>query len=622
MFVIDVWMCLLVHSELTLTANALRVPRHATIASRQDVNQAYDFVIVGGGISGLTVADRLTEDPNVSVLVIEAGPFDHDEDAVLVPGAWDPTAYLVPDFLSEPDTVLNSQAFSVLAPRVVGGGSIVNTMLNLRAAKEEYDLWDDLGADGWNWGSLLPYFKKSENFTAPDPQYAAEANISWVDDVHGHDGPVQISYPSFFYNGSANWWNAALETGLSPTDDPNGGNLAGLFFYTLDVDFTTRTRSHARLDHYTEVKDERPNYHIITEYRASRIVLDGKKATGVEYLPSGGGDVLSVSASREVLIAAGALYTPQLLQLSGIWPKNNLDKLGIPVVADLPGVGANFQDHPSVTVPYDLSNNIYPNAATLSTSSAYDSEQRALYDSSREGAYVLCRGFSTNIAFVPLQNATLDYLAIVEEARAADPTASLPSNTDPSVLKGYKAQRQLILNQLEGKDTPSGLIHFNTGNQVVIFLLKPLSRGIVTINTTHPLTNPVLDFRTMADSIDLDMATALFLKNREIMESPYMQILGPSEQVPFSGSVTDEEKIKQMILAATAPSSAHQCCTAAMVPQDQGGVVDPDGKVYGIESLRVIDASILPMIPSAPLMPTIYALAERLADIIKQEYLP
>jgi len=204
------------------TAVANPLPRHATLVSRQIVNETqYDFIIAGGGIAGLTAANRLTEDPSgetacpiifpftalliigiVNVLVIEAGPFDQGEAEVLVPGKFSLNRY-TSLLQSVPQKALNNQKFIVPFGRVVGGGSAVNALVWLRSAKAEYDSWDkQLGDSGWNWNTLLPYFEKSEKFTPPSQSYAREANISFIDNVHGKEGPVHVSYPNFFWNGS------------------------------------------------------------------------------------------------------------------------------------------------------------------------------------------------------------------------------------------------------------------------------------------------------------------------------------------------------------------------------------------------------------------------------------
>lgn len=151
---------------------------------------------------------------------------------------------------------------------------------------------------------------------------------------------------------AGNWFEAAVSSGLRAVGDPSAGDASGVIFFPTVADFTSRTRSHARLNHYERVKT-RPNYHILAEHTVSRVLFEKKRAIGVEYLPTAGGEVVTVKARKEVLLAAGALHTPKVLQLSGVGPKKLLSKLGIPVVADLPGVGANFHDQPSIIIPYN-----------------------------------------------------------------------------------------------------------------------------------------------------------------------------------------------------------------------------------------------------------------------------
>ncbi|KAK3386440.1 hypothetical protein B0H63DRAFT_467790 [Podospora didyma] len=596
-----------------------RTPKFATVVTpRTAQDTAYDFIVAGGGISGLTVADRLSEDPSVSVLVIEAGPIDNNEESVLIPGKYFPVPYLWLPLLTVPQTALNGKIFNMPAGKVVGGGSVVNAMVFVRPGKDELKDWETLGATGWDWNSLLPYYKKSENFTAPNAAFAKAANFSYIDAVHGHDGPVQASYPNFYFEGTKNWFEAAVSSGLRPVGDPNAGNGAGVMFISTVVDFTSRTRSHARLNHY-EVAKTRPNYHLLPGHSVSRIIFDRKKAVGVEYLPTAGGALLTAKVKKEVLVAAGAIHTPQILQLSGIGPKKLLDKFGIPVVADLPGVGANFHDQPSIIIPYRITNNIQPNTATLNENATYDAEQRARYDQSKTGPYVITRGLSQNLALSPLRNTTSKWAEIVAAARRNDPSKYLPADTHPTVLEGYKAQRKLTLKQYEG-ETPVAMISWDTANSNRMYFLRPLSRGSITINSTNPLLVPLIDPQTMVDPIDVDLIVASTLKNRQIMMQPMMKVLGPEEASPFGNHITDEAELKRILAGVVEPSSAHQCCTAAMMPKNLGGVVDPDMKVYDVKGVRVIDTSYWPMVLTSAPTATTYASGEKVADVIKKEY--
>ncbi|KAK4202779.1 putative GMC oxidoreductase [Triangularia verruculosa] len=573
-----------------------KAPEFATVVTPRTVlDNSYDFIIAGGGISGLTVADRLSEDPSIKVLVIEAGIFDQDEDNILIPGQFFtpfPFQYMYLPLPSVPQTALNNRSFNIPAGKVVGGGSVLNAMVY------------------------------SENFTAPDPAYAAAANFSFDPSVHGTTGPVQASFPSFHFEGSGIWFDAAISSGLRAGGDPHAGDGAGVVYVPSVTSGTTRTRSHARLNHYTRVQP-RSNYHILAGHTVARVLFDNtKKVTGVEYLPTGGGERLTVQATKEVLLAGGAVHTPQILQLSGVGPKKVLNKFSIPIVADLPGVGANLHDQPSIIIPYNgtLTNNISPNVGTLNSDPVYDAEQRALYDATRQGPYQLTRGLSTNLALPPLCNATSNCKSIVSAARRTNPFKYLPEDTHPTVKAGYALQREIILRQLEGSKTPVAMIQWDTANSVRMYFLKPLSRGTVKIGSTNPLEWPLIDFRTNVDPIDEDLTVASFLKNRHIMSQPSMAALNPLEAAPFSNDITDKEVIKQILRGVTEPSSAHQCCTAAMVPRLLGGVVDPKMKVYGVRGLRVIDTSYWPVVLTAAPTATTYASGEKIADAIKAEY--
>ncbi|KAI0406925.1 hypothetical protein F4802DRAFT_81688 [Xylaria palmicola] len=601
-------------------ASAALVPLHASVVSRDEAgSNAYDFIIAGGGIAGLTVADRLTEDPSVSVLVVEAGPFDQGEDSVLIPGAY-PAFQYFNGLESVPQEGLNNRSVDTICAKVVGGGSVVNAMVYLRGDKADYDDWGKLGNPGWSWNSIFPYFLKGEKFTKPDSDFAAQANISWDDSVRGTSGPVQYSYPDYFYPGSANWWNAAKSIGLPVVKDPQAGNNLGIFWIPSTLDAATMTRSDAHINHYERVKASRPNYHVLASATVSKVLFNGTRAVGVEYLPSAGGGTTHVYATKEVILAAGGVHTPQILQLSGIGPRALLNEHGIAVVQDLPGVGQNLQDQSTLTIPWNITSNITPNAGSLESNATYNAEQRALYDTYRTGAYTIVRSLSTNIGQLSLQLVTGNYSAIAAEARSRDPAASLPSDVDPTVLKGYKKQRELLIQQFEGKDAAVGTLYWGTSSSSLIYHLKPLSRGTVNIDSTDPLASPIVDYRTATDPIDLAVYVALFRRNRELFAAPDMASLGPVEASPFGVQLQTDEEIIAVLRQQINPSNAHQCCTAAMLPRNLGGVVDSEWKVHGVRGLRVADISYWPFQTSGTPSATMYASGEKLADVIKRNY--
>jgi choline dehydrogenase-like flavoprotein len=404
--------------------------------------------------------------------------------------------------------------------------------------------------------------------------------------------------------------------------DPSDGNARGVIFIPSVTDHTTRTRSHARLNHYTRVQP-RPNYHVVHSHTVSRVLFDKhKKAVGVEYLPTQGqgGALLTARASKEVLLAAGALHTPQVLQLSGIGPKTLLDKLNIDVVADLPGVGANFHDQPSLLIPYNVTNNISPNLGSLADP-AYAAEAQRLYDENKTGPYVITRGLSTNLALPSLREVTpSNWQSILAAARQANFDAYLPRDTHHTVRAGYQLQRELTLSQLETDETPVHMLSWNTDAEARIYFLRPLSRGTVAINSTDPLAHPLIDFQTLADPVDMELTLAALRKNREVMAQPSMAALGPREGVPFGEGITDAEALKSILRRVVEPSSAHSCCTAAMMKREWGGVVDQEMKVYGVEGLRVVDTSYWPIVLTSAPTATAYASGEKIADVIKMAY--
>ncbi|CAK7214556.1 hypothetical protein SBRCBS47491_002184 [Sporothrix bragantina] len=599
------------------------VPEHATIVDRTTASTTtYDFVIAGGGIAGLTVADRLTEDPNVNVLVIEAGPFDQGEDAVLVPGAYNPFPYLWPNLFTVPQEGLNNGVYFALCGRVVGGGSTVNAMIFIRGDKEDYAGWTALGNPGWTWNDFLPYLEKSETFTFPSAEFAAQGNITWNASVHGTTGPVQATYPDYFFPGSGNWYEAAKYAGIAPDHDPNDGSVRGVYWLPLAEDARTRTRSDARVNHYDRVIATRPNYHLLPDTSVSKVLFNSaKKATGVQFVATNGSSTAptTVNASKEVLVAAGGLHTPQLLQLSGIGPKALLTKFGIPVISNLPGVGANFQDQPTIPMTYNFTNNVSPNWGSLINNATYDAEQYALYEANKTGPYTLVRTLSTNFASLALKDITPDYLDIIKAAAARNPLAYLPAGTDATVAAGYVAQRAVLLAQLAAEAAVGGL-HWNTDTTNTMYSFKPFSRGTVNINSSSILDNPLIDYRTATDPTDIAIYTALLKKNRQVMAAPSMAVLGPVEDAPFGSSVTTDAEIQAAILSVMSPTNGHECCTAAMMPQALGGVVDTNLQVYGVTGLRVIDISYWPFPISGAPSATMYGTGEKIAAVIKAKY--
>ncbi|KAI4648620.1 uncharacterized protein J4E78_008683 [Alternaria triticimaculans] len=411
-------------------------------------------------------------------------------------------------------------------------------------------------------------------------------------------------------------YNGALKLGIQPALDPNNGRAQGIFRLLRSVDPEAQTRSSARVNRYDR-DATRPNYHILSNTAVSRILFENITAVGVEYISTSNGQKHTVQASKGIIIAAGSVHTPQILQLSGIGDTAHLKSLGIETVSGLPGVGRNLQDHLVLKVNYNYTSNHFPNGGSLQSNATYATEQRALYDAGKASAFDLTGTTGNLMIQLPLSNWTNDSASIISRASSFSTIDVLGNDMNPSVLAGYERQRAIIIKDINIEAV--GGLSWNTGPETSIYMTRPLSRGSITINSTSILDAPLIDYGALTDPTDLDMLYAIYMKNRELMATPDIAILGPRETAPAPG-ISDEQEIKEKIKAALQPSNAHQCCTAAMMPREYGGVVDRQNRVYGTFGLSVVDASTWPLVAGGGPQATVYAGAEKAADMIKKRH--
>ncbi|GME57972.1 Glucose-methanol-choline oxidoreductase [Neofusicoccum parvum] len=601
-----------------------RLGRLARVVGRDaSLRESYDFVVAGGGTSGLTVADRLTEDPDVSVLVIEYGPLDQHEDSVLVPGLLDldKTPYWF-NLTSVPQEGLDNNTFQVPAAAVVGGGTVINGMFFDRAAAVDYDVWERLGNPGWGWKGLLPYFKKMEKFTPADEDFAAEWNVSWDLSAHGLDGPVQSSYPPYQYPSIKNFFRGCYSLGISTPPDPGAGNKTGVFWAPSSKDPSSQTRSYARSAHYDRVISSRPNYHLLPLHAVSKILFSDNKTThGVEYLSRETGEVSTAKASKEVILAAGTIHTPQILQLSGVGSKELLDSFDIETVVDLPGVGYNLQDHPTIYTVWNYTNLTFPSADDLSSNTTFASQALAEYRASRTGPYTIVHQGGNTVAFLPLPSLLpANSSALLALLASTTPSQTYPSpSTPPPIFAGYAAQLTHLLPLLSTPLTPTSEYGFGASAVLPITLLHPLSRGSVRLTSRAPLAAPEVDYGAARAHADLALLAAAVRTARRLMATPAMRELGAAEVVPGPDVAADAD-LEAALRAQAAPGYQHVVGTSAMAPVALGGVVDPALAVHGVRGLRVVDASVMPVIPGTHTSGTVYAVAEKAADIIKRAH--
>ncbi|KAK0368936.1 GMC oxidoreductase [Colletotrichum paranaense] len=577
---------------------------------------SYDYIVVGAGASGLTVANRLSEDPAVTVLVIEAGDLDAGEDYVKIPGLaggavgtkydWN-TTYAAND-------ALGGRSVSIPQGRVVGGSTKLNRMVFDRGSKSDYDRWESLGATGWNWDSLLPYFKKNEKFTPPKADIVSEWGVQVDDAAHGTDGLMQVTYSPFFWPTTKFMIDAVKELGITVAKDQANGSPIGGYFCPHNQDPTSSTRSSAREAYYDNFTG-RKNLHLLTGRQVTKVVTSGSgdaiKATGVEFAASKGAQAQTATAAKEVILAAGALHSPQILQVSGIGDPALHTSINVPTVVDLPAVGQNLHDHVMLTVVNTI-NTTLPVGSLLQSNATFAAEARAQYDSQKNGP--LSSPTGDFLTFLPLSTYSKAVDTLSSEASAQDGTTFLPSGAPAEVVKGYQAQQKVLNERLTATD--SALLELIWADGVVVLGLQhPYSRGSLKAASSSTFDAPTADSAFLKNPLDVSFLVEGVKFARTIAGTEAVKPLQPFEVVP-GANVTTDAAITDFVRQQSG-TLFHPVGTCKLGAREEGGVVDASLKVYGISGLRVVDASIMPLVPATHIMTTVYAVAEKAADIIK-----
>ncbi|KAH8588615.1 hypothetical protein B0O99DRAFT_638810 [Bisporella sp. PMI_857] len=601
--------------------SSIYAARHFTRA--EDIEASYDYVIIGGGTAGLTVADRLTEDPKTTVLVIEYGYFQPPIDPDFwIPGGWRPGA--IPRSYFYNITAIGTKPISVLAGCAVGGSSAVNAMVFMRGTSEDYDRWATLGGKGstWNWKGLLPYFKKAANFTPPRKELVEEFGIKYDEERSwGQRGPIEASFPSFLYPGLKTMLNAWKSVpGVNVPTDGSAGE-AGLIWVPTSLDPKNVTRSYARPRHYERVKS-RPNYHLLTGHGANKIEFRGQNgailAHSVIITPrDGNGTSSEVLANREIILSAGAINSPYILFLSGIGDRAVIEKAGIQTVRHIPGVGHNLHDHSWFSASWRFQNDVFPSPGLLSSNATFEAWARELWNQNRTGPYSIIG--ANAMAMLPLSVlAPNGYEALASDLEAQKPAAFLPPGTDASIIKGYAAQQRTMAAAIRSNNTAFIQFPLSGAAGGALFNMHPLSRGSVTLNTSYPLSGPVVDYRALSNPLDMHINIVLLQGIRNYFALPALEALAPIEVAP-GANVTSFDAMAEFISRTLGPSAYHNVGTCAKMPLEFGGVVDESLKVHGLRKLRVVDASVIPILVGGTTQSTVYALAEKAADLIKNE---
>ncbi|KAG8625609.1 hypothetical protein KVT40_006010 [Elsinoe batatas] len=606
----------LLNTVTALPGHGRYIPRQVT--DEQARGQTYDYIIAGGGLSGLVVANRLTENPRVKVLVIEYGGFDNSLTASLPYFANGLNfASMIPT-TSAPDAGLNNASFPVLIGGVVGGGTVVNGMAYNRAAALDYDSWEALGNEGWGFSSLPPYFRKSTTFQPPSPAVAKEYELTYDLKAYGN-GPVKPALTNFQFPDLKKFWSAWKDSDVPLPKEHGLGDAVGAFWMPSAIDVKRGRRSDARADYYDPVAN-RTNLQLLTNTEVTEVLFqNGLTASGLSFTNRLNNRTSRAYASREVILAAGAINTPKILQLSGIGPRAVLNAAKVPVKLDLPAVGANFQDHPVAYLNFNLSNQAFPNGNSLTVDPAYNASAWAEYDARKTGIYASGRG--NGVAFLSLPQISTTEFAESISARVGKQNAPsfLPAAySDRQLLAGFLEQRRLLSEQYGGNDAAVSEYPFSGGTGFIAAAFqKPLSRGTITLDPTNPKAQPVIQYNTLQNPLDAEMVLAVVRRARAYFKEPALASLNPVEVTPGAQYETDEALLGALKQAVLNPSFAHPAGSCAMSPRRLGGCVDDKLRVYGTQSLSVIDTSVIPMIPAAHLQASQYAVAEKAADLIK-----
>lgn len=530
----------------------------------------FDYVIVGGGSAGSTLAARLTEDPNISVCLLEAGGQGKGL-LVRMPAA---VVAVLPGrpklgnwaYDTVPQAGLNNRKGYQPRGKGLGGSSAINAMLYIRGHRDDYDGWAKNGCHGWSWGDVLPYFRRSEN------------NERGADPMHGDNGPLQVSEQKSPRPITKAFVAAAAEMQHPLRDDFNTGETEGVGLYQV-TQFHDPNRNGERCSAaaaYLHPAMKRPNLKVVTGAHATRILFQGKRATGVTYQQ--GGKDQKVEARREVILCAGAFNSPQLLQLSGIGRPQDIKKHGIAMLHELPGVGQNLQDHLDFTLSYkskDTDNFGIGAAGAVNL-------VRHLRQWRKDGTGMMATPFAEGAGFL---------------------------KTDPALDKP-DIQLHFVISIV---DDHARKLHLGYGFSCHVCVLYPHARGSVFLQSSDPFTPPGIDPNYLADQRDLDTLVKGAKMARAILRAP---ALAPyrHKELYLKEHLADSEWADQ--IRARADTIYHPVGTCKMGINDMA-VVSPELRVHGIEGLRVVDASIMPTLIGGNTNAATIMIAEKAVDLIR-----
>ena len=528
------------------------------------VTATYDYIIAGAGTAGCTLAARLSEDPAVSVLLIEAGGSDWHPIFKVPAGFAKMTKGIASwGWSTVPQRHMQDRVFWYTQAKILGGGSSINAQVYTRGHPSDFDAWAALGCTGWGFEDVLPYFRRSED------------NDTFDNELHGRGGPVGVSQPRAPLPVCDAFIAAAGELQIPHVKDLAGRDTFGVGYYQLTQ--RNSTRSSASSGHLRQARG-RKNLSVRLVSRVLRVLIENGRAVGVEVAGPGAGDVTEFRASREVIVSAGAIGSPKLLMHSGIGPADHLRSVGITPLHDLPGVGSNFQDHMDICTMCECTGD-----------HTYDKYQKPLY-----AALAALRYYTTG----------------------GGPAASSLFETGGFVRSSQETGAPDIQFHLGlGSGIEAGIEKLkNAGVTLNAAFMRPRSRGTVRLQSNDVAAHPLIDPNYWADPYDRRASLDGLRLAREIMRGAALKPYVLAERVPGPKVRTEQELIDYACRSAKTDHHPTGTCTMGT-----GGetVVSPELKVHGLDGLRVCDASVMPRNVSSNTNATVFMIAEKAAEMIR-----